>query len=55
MAGKRLSMNISESRLAIMASKNAIGTSMNVRKQNDNITPELLRTIKNVRVEIYGR
>ena len=46
---KRLSMNISGSRIAIMASKNAIGTSMNVRQQNDSLTPELSRAMKNVR------
>jgi hypothetical protein len=49
MAGKRLSMNIYISRPAIMASKNATGTSMNVRKQNDSITHELLRAMKNVK------
>jgi hypothetical protein len=49
MVGKRLSMNISGSRPAIMASKIAIGTSMNVREQNDNITPELSRAMNNVR------
>jgi hypothetical protein len=32
-----------------MASKNATGTSINVRKQNDSITPALSRAMKNVR------
>jgi hypothetical protein len=49
MAGKILSMNISRSQPAIMASKNATGTSMNVRQQNDSITPELSKSMKNVR------
>jgi hypothetical protein len=42
-------MNISRSRPAIMASKIATGTSMNARQQNDSITPELSREMKNVR------
>ena len=49
MAGKRLSMNISGSRPAIMATKITTGTSMNVRQQNDSLTPELSRAMKNVR------
>jgi hypothetical protein len=49
MVGKRLSMNISGSRPAIMASKNATGTSMNVRQQNDSLKPELSKEMKNVR------
>jgi hypothetical protein len=49
MAGKRLSMNISGSRPAIMASKIATGTSMNARQQIDSTTPELSREMKNVR------
>jgi hypothetical protein len=49
MVGNRLSMNISGSRPGIMASKNASGTSMNVRQQNDSITLELSKTMKNVR------
>jgi hypothetical protein len=49
MSGKRLSMNISGSRPAIMASKNATGTSINVRQQNDSLTPELSKAMKNVR------
>jgi hypothetical protein len=49
MERKRLSINISISRPAIMASKIAIGTSMNTKKQNDSITPELSRAMKNVR------
>jgi hypothetical protein len=49
MAGKRLSMNISGSQPAIMASKIATGTSMNVRQQNDSITLELSRAMKSVR------
>jgi hypothetical protein len=49
MSGKRLSLNISGSRPAIMASKIATGTSMNVRQQNDSLTPELSRAMKNVR------
>ena len=32
-----------------MASKNATGTSINVRKQNDSLTPELSKAMKNVR------
>jgi hypothetical protein len=55
MSGKRLSINISRSRPAIMASKNATGTSVNVRQQNDSLTHELSKARKNVRVEIYGR
>jgi hypothetical protein len=42
-------MNISRSQPTIMACKNATRTSMNVRQQNDSITPELSRAIKNVR------
>jgi hypothetical protein len=42
-------MNISRSQSTIMESKNATGTSMNVRKQNDSITPELSKEMKNVR------
>ena len=49
MSGKRLSVNISGSRPAIMASKIATGTSMNVRKQNDSLTPKISRAMKNVR------
>ena len=49
MAGKRLSMNISRSRPAIMASKIATWTSMNARKQIDSTTPELSRAMKNVK------
>jgi hypothetical protein len=32
-----------------MASKNATRTSLNVRQQNDSITPELSKAMKNVR------
>ena len=49
MSGKRLSINISGSRPAIMASKNATGTSINVRQQNDSLKPELSKAMKNVR------
>jgi hypothetical protein len=49
MAGKRLSVNVFGSHPAIMASKIETGTSMNVRKQIDNTTPELSREMKNVR------
>lgn len=42
-------MNISGLLPAIMASKNATRTSMNVRQQNDSITLELSREMKNVR------
>ena len=49
MSRKRLSINMSGSRPAIMASKIATGTSMNVRQQNDSLTPELSRAMKNVR------
>ena len=49
MERNRLSMNIFGSRPAIMASKNTTGTSMNVRQQNDSLTPELSKTMKNVR------
>ena len=49
MSGKRLFINISGSRPAIMASKIATGTSMNVRKQNYSLTPKLSREMKNVR------
>ena len=49
MSGKRLSTNISRSQPTIMASKIATGTSMNVRQQNDSLTPELSRAMKNVR------
>ena len=49
MSGNRLSMNISGPRSAIMASKNAAGTSINVRQQNDSLTPELSKAMKNVR------
>jgi hypothetical protein len=47
-AGKRLSLNISRSRSVIMAFKNATGTSMNVRQQNDSIAPDLSRAMNNV-------
>ena len=49
MEGNRLSMNICGSRPAIIPSKNATGTSMNVRKQNDSITLELSKAMQNVR------
>jgi predicted transcriptional regulator len=49
MSGKRLSINISRSRPTIMASKNATGTSINVRQQNDSLTPEISKAMKNVR------
>jgi hypothetical protein len=49
MAGKRLSMNISGSRPAIMESKISTGISMNDKKQIDSTTPELSREMKNVR------
>ena len=49
MARTKLSMNISGSQPAIMASKIATRTSMNVRQQNDSLTPELSKAMKNVR------
>jgi hypothetical protein len=54
MAGKKISVNVSGSRPAIMASKIATGTSMNARQQIDSTfvqgpTPELSREMKNVR------
>jgi hypothetical protein len=49
MAGKILSVNVSGSRIAIMASKSVIGTSMNARQQIDSTTLELSREMKNVR------
>jgi len=54
MAGKIISMNVSRSWPAIMASKIGTGTSMNARKQIDNTfvqgpTPKLSRETKNVR------
>jgi hypothetical protein len=49
MTGNRLSMNISGSQPAIMESKIATETSMNVRQLNDNITPELSREMQNIR------
>ena len=49
MSRKRLSINIFGSRPVIMASKNATGTSINVRKQNDSLTPKLSKAMKNVR------
>jgi hypothetical protein len=49
MVGDILSMNIYGSRPAIMASKIATRTSMIATKQNDSITPELSRGMKNVR------
>ena len=42
-------MNIFGSQPSIMTSKNEIGISMNVRQQNDSLTPELSKTMKNVR------
>ena len=53
MSEKRLSVNISGSRPSIMASKSATRTPMNVRQQNDSLTPELSKTMKNVRVWKY--
>jgi hypothetical protein len=35
--------------------QNSNRTSMNVRQQNDSMTPELSRSMTNVRVEICGR
>jgi hypothetical protein len=49
MPGKRLSINIFGSQPAIMASKNASGTSINVRQQNDSLSPEISKEMKNVR------
>jgi hypothetical protein len=54
MEGIKISVNVSGSRLAIMASKIATGTSMNSRKQIDSTfvqgpTLELSREMKNVR------
>jgi hypothetical protein len=49
MEGKRLSMNISKSQPAIMASKIANGTSMNARKKIDSTTREMSREMENVR------
>jgi hypothetical protein len=46
---QQLSINIYGSRPAIMASKNATGTSINVRQQNDSLTPKLSKEMKNVR------
>jgi hypothetical protein len=54
MVGKKISVNVSGSRLVIMSSKISIGVSMNARKQIDSTfvqgpTPELSREMKNVR------
>jgi hypothetical protein len=49
MTRKILSVNVYGSRIAIMASKIATGTSMNARKQIDSTTLELSRAMKNVR------
>nr|ABK22819.1 unknown [Picea sitchensis] len=54
MTSKKIYVNASRSRLAIMASKIASGASMNVRQQNASTfvqgpTPELLKAMKNVR------
>ena len=43
------------SRPIIVESKNATRISMNVRQQNDSLTPELSKAMKNVRVKICGR
>jgi hypothetical protein len=49
MVGKRLSVNVSGSGPTIMASKIAIGTSMNARQQIDSTTPYPTREMNNVR------
>jgi hypothetical protein len=49
MAGKKISVNISGTRPAVMASKSPVRTSMNARQQNASPTNEVTRAMKNVR------
>jgi hypothetical protein len=49
MAGKKIFVNISGTRPAVMASKSPVRTSMNARQQNASPTNEVTRAMKNVR------